>query len=483
MKKIEGSLSKKIVLVVATVFIFISVVAYSGANYINKQTFYKLEKDKAQIIVQNYAPFMAMHLFIDTHAEVNRLSAQIMKNSNILRVKVYSENRVILDNTKDSIYKGIDVSAPIYQPNTNNKIGQLSITYSTRCYQKLVDKYFFLMLFGIFMTIIILILLNLYISKLLKPLKNLANIFKEYSADTKIDIPYLNEQNEIGLIANAMDLSQKKTIEYSINLQNLTQELIDKNLNLSDEVEKELKIIKEKDKQILHQSKLAQMGEMLSMIAHQWRQPLTAISSTSGNLSLQLMLQDDIDKEEFESELNLILEYSQHLSNTIDDFRDFFKTDKEIETTSFQSIIDDTLKIVKVSLENKNIELILDINSNKKINTYPNELKQVLLNLIKNAQDILLEKTVKNPTITLATRYDKGSHLLIIKDNAGGVPKKIIDKIFEPYFSTKLKKDGTGLGLYMSKTIIQEHCHGKLSVKNDSEGAVFTIELKAEVLS
>jgi C4-dicarboxylate-specific signal transduction histidine kinase len=105
--------------------------------------------------------------------------------------------------------------------------------------------------------------------------------------------------------------------------------------------------------------------------------------------------------------------------------------------------------------------------------TYPNEIKQVILNLLKNAEDILLEKEIENPTITINT-YD---NILIVKDNAGGVPDDIIGKIFDPYFSTKTKKDRTGLGLYMSKTIIEDHCGGSLSVSNDNNGAIFKIEL------
>ena len=231
--------------------------------------------------------------------------------------------------------------------------------------------------------------------------------------------------------------------------------------------------VKEKDRQLLQQSRLAQMGEMISMIAHQWRQPLAAISVTSSNLSLKVML-DDIDNDEFEKELALISDYSQHLSKTIDDFRGFFKEDKQMEITSLDSIVNSTLSITKISIENKNIKLVTTLDSKNEFETYPSELKQVLLNLIKNAEDILLENKTKNPQITIQTK----DNTLIVKDNAGGVPKDIIDKIFDPYFSTKKEKDGTGLGLYMSKTIIEEHCNGELSVTNDDFGALFKIIIK-----
>ncbi len=234
--------------------------------------------------------------------------------------------------------------------------------------------------------------------------------------------------------------------------------------------------IKEKDKQLLQQSKLAQMGEMISMIAHQWRQPLSAISATTNNLSLKLMI-NDIDKENFLEELSLISGYTQHLSKTIDDFRKFFKETKEKERVMLKELVTETLQIALVSLKNKNINLITEYNCDKPILTYTSEVKQVLLNFIKNAEDVLLEREIKNPKITIITKNDDTSHILVIKDNAGGIPEKIIDKIYEPYFSTKLEKDGTGLGLYMSKKIIEEHCSGKIETKNDKEGAVFTITL------
>ena len=251
------------------------------------------------------------------------------------------------------------------------------------------------------------------------------------------------------------------------------------NGTIQDITEKTLKDLelKQKDKMMLHQSRLAQMGEMISMIAHQWRQPLNAISLTSSNLQFKCIM-DDINKDLFENELKQIDQYSQHLSKTIDDFRNFFKEDKEKELISFSKIVNDTLEIVEVSLKNKNINIITNIECEEKFETYSNELKQVLLNLIKNSEDALIENKVKYPTITIKTLCNNNcdKQTLIIQDNAGGIPPEIIEEIFKPYFSTKKEKDGTGLGLYMSKTIIEDHCKGHLSVKNDSYGAVFSIE-------
>ncbi len=230
--------------------------------------------------------------------------------------------------------------------------------------------------------------------------------------------------------------------------------------------------IKKKDQQLLQQSRLAQMGEMISMIAHQWRQPLAAISATSTSMNIKAKL-SKIDNETIIELTDNISEYTQHLSDTIDDFRNFFKMNKKKEETTCNKLIKDTLSIIEVAMKSKKIKLIVNPKGNTPIKTFDNEVKQVILNLVKNAEDILIEKDIVDPTI-IVTALD---NCIYISDNGGGVPDKIIDKIFDPYFSTKLKKDGTGLGLYMSKMIIEDHCSGELSVTNDDNGAIFKIIL------
>jgi signal transduction histidine kinase len=165
------------------------------------------------------------------------------------------------------------------------------------------------------------------------------------------------------------------------------------------------------------------------------------------------------------------------LSKTIDDFRDFFKATKKKEYVSFETIVKKTLNIAKPVLSTKNIVLSKDFSDGQKIYTYSNEIAQVILNLLKNAEDALCEKETKDPQIWIRT-YEKNNFICLeIKDNAGGIEKSIFDTIFQPYVSTKLEKDGAGIGLWMSKTIVEERCFGKLSAKNDELGAIFTISL------
>ncbi len=235
-----------------------------------------------------------------------------------------------------------------------------------------------------------------------------------------------------------------------------------------------------RDKQILNQSKLAQMGEMISMIAHQWRQPLAAISATTSNLKLKIKL-NNIDAKYFENEITLIDNYSQHLSKTIDDFRGFLHEDVLIQTSTLEDIVKDVLNITNKSLENKNITLQTTFTCNITINTYVSEVKQVVLNLIKNAEDALIYNNIKQPKIFIKTLVKGKNKIIVVEDNAGGIPLNIQDKIYEPYFSTKKKKNGTGLGLYMSKIIIEEHCKGKLCFQSDKKGTLFRIEFKDKI--
>ena len=253
-------------------------------------------------------------------------------------------------------------------------------------------------------------------------------------------------------------------------------ELEEINLSLEKKVKIEVEKNREKDKAMLQQSKLAQMGEMIAMIAHQWRQPLSAVSANANDLILKIML-NSYDEEYFDNKLKSITNLSQHLSKTIDDFRGFYKEDKERVEILFSDIAKDVLNIVSTSIQNKNIKLNTDFSCCQKIDTYPNEIRQVILNLIKNAEDILLEKKVEVPYINIETFDDEKNSYLVIRDNGGGIPEDIITKIFDPYFSTKTKKDGTGLGLYMSKIIIEEHCSGKLDAYNEKDGAVFKITI------
>ncbi len=278
---------------------------------------------------------------------------------------------------------------------------------------------------------------------------------------------YITLNGEKVRVGSAVDITELK------KLQNKLEEL---NETLEKKVEKALEEIRRKDVVMLQQSKLASMGEMLSMIAHQWRQPLNTIAANINTLLLKIEMENN-NPEFLKQKLLNIMDYVKHLSETIEDFRDFFKQDKTKISTSIDEVIENTLKIAKDSLDRANIELNLKLNARTKINIYANELKHVVLNLINNARDALLERNAESPYIEIETYETEDKIFIKILDNAGGIEKSVMQKIFEPYFTTKNSKEGTGIGLYMSKIIIENHMKGSIYAKNTDSGAEFIVEI------
>lgn len=286
----------------------------------------------------------------------------------------------------------------------------------------------------------------------------------------KAMVPFLLFIFFIMMIVIRIDKEREKE---KVKAQKALEEL---NLTLEERVADEVEKNRQKDQQLIQQSRLASMGEMISMIAHQWRQPLSAISSTVQGLHLKLSLKK-FDEALFIEKLSDVNRYAQYLSQTIDDFRQFFKPSKAKDEVSLEEVIEKVLGIIRISLENKQITLIMNFQSHAHLMTYANELMQVLLNLIKNAEDSLIENQVIKPWIKISTSKNDTNLILEVSDNGGGIPESVMARIFDPYFSTKTKKDGTGLGLYMSQKIVEEHCNGVLRASNSSQGAVFTILL------
>jgi len=234
--------------------------------------------------------------------------------------------------------------------------------------------------------------------------------------------------------------------------------------------------LQDKEEIMIAQSRQAAMGEMLAMIAHQWRQPLSIISMVSNNMHAQLDLKGKIDTKFIKEHIKTLDEQTAYLSNTIDDFRNFFKPDTAKETTSFNSIFDKILTLLQKSLQNNDIELKLPKNGDLEIFTYQNQLTQVIINIINNSKDAIKELGVKRGLITVKINENKKNITLKICDNGGGIDPSIKDKLGLPYVSTK-SKNGTGLGIYMSTVIVSRHLGGRLYWDSDEKKTCFFIEL------
>lgn len=249
-----------------------------------------------------------------------------------------------------------------------------------------------------------------------------------------------------------------------IKVEEKTKQLSEMNKNLENLVEKKTRELIQKETILNQQSKMAAMGEMIENIAHQWRQPLSVISTVATGAKLKKDLNLLSDSEFYET-MEIINNSSQHLSNTIDDFRNFFSNDKEVISFDVNEAINKALSLVTSKLKNRDIQII---KSKDEITVLglKNEFIQVILNIINNAIDAFETLKDSDKYIFINSYKENENLILTIKDNASGIKEEIINRIFEPYFTTKHKSQGTGIGLYMSLEIIKKHMHGELLVSN-----------------
>jgi len=225
------------------------------------------------------------------------------------------------------------------------------------------------------------------------------------------------------------------------------------------------KKLHEKEEMMIAQSRQAAMGDMISMIAHQWRQPISVISMEANNLQADIELNNKISNETLADVAKAISNQTQHLSKTIDDFRNFFKPNKEKQIVTLNEIFNNVKSLIQKSLENNSISLEIIIDENYQVFTYKNELIQVLVNLILNARDAIYEKRSLNRKVCIRATKNETSIDIEVCDNGVGIPEELFDKLGEPYVSSK-GKNGTGLGLYMSNIIVTKHLQGSLTWKN-----------------
>ena len=235
---------------------------------------------------------------------------------------------------------------------------------------------------------------------------------------------------------------------------------------------------KHQKKILKRQLRLAQLGEMLCMMTHQWRQPITAIQLSTETLAKQVCKEGKVSSEYLCRYTQKIDSYTRFLYETIESFRSFFRSDKKVVKTTCREIVESVIPIVIPHIESEGMTFrVLHKSQAAYLVTYASELQQVILNLIKNAIDVLKERRIRNPEITVSTKVEGARHMITVEDNAGGIDKKILPRIFDMFFTTKGDFDGTGIGLYMSKVIVEEHCCGELYAENGIEGARFIVSL------
>jgi signal transduction histidine kinase len=233
--------------------------------------------------------------------------------------------------------------------------------------------------------------------------------------------------------------------------------------------------ISEENRELLEKNKLDSMDEMMQNIAHQWRQPLSQINSVVSLID-DILYEKNIKDPLLEEKLQEIESLTKYMSNTINDFQGYFEQTNIKSLFSLSESLKKSIELINVNLS-ENIKITTKIENNVKCNGYASEFEQVLLVLLNNAKDALLNRNIHQAKIEIEILQDTSSVVIQVRDNAGGMTKSVMQKIFEPYFTTKHKSQGTGLGLYMSRKIIEDRFNGKLNVKNLNNGTCFEITL------
>ncbi len=252
-------------------------------------------------------------------------------------------------------------------------------------------------------------------------------------------------------------------------------ELAHLNEDLERRIESALAKQQEQQEALYLQNRSAQMGELLNMLAHQWRQPLACISAVAAHLKLSLAL-GEIDPEEFDAQVDSIEQYTHELSDTINEFRTVYEPLSLSDSVPLCELIEKSITLINNSCLEQNIKMSLACKMKDDYDA-STEIYQVVLSILKNSQEAFLQRQTQDPYIDIRVQQEDKNTKITIEDNAGGIKKEQLGFVFDPYFSTKESKNGHGLGLYLSKNIVEQHCNGHLSVLNTENGACFTISL------
>ena len=325
----------------------------------------------------------------------------------------------------------------------------------------------------------------------MKSFENISNSFEEWHPKTKngetLVVKWANIKLPNGETINiGLDITQQRKYEISIRekaleLKVAKLQLENLNSSLEKRIEDEIKKNTKQQHMIMQQNKLAQMGEMIENIAHQWRQPLAQINSSI------ILIDAILEKHNFkdtlvENKLTEIESLTYYMSKTISDFKNFFNPNKKKTIFNVEEAIQKANDILKGLINSHHIQLEMNIEKDLKINSYLGELQQVILIIINNSIDAFIHMNIHFPKILINAYTDNENLFIHIEDNALGINSDLLDKIFEPYFTTKHKAQGTGLGLYIAKMIVENSLLGFLSVENKQNGAGFTIKIpKGEI--
>jgi len=439
------------------VYIFVTKKDADGVNIYNYKGGWKLLEELPQELQK-------MHT---THNESKILKSQFSNNENVYHFSY------------PVVFSSIDW-------------GWISIGFSLEKHKEHMKQTYLHNLYLLLVTLSISLIFSFILARwLVKPIVSLNEAIKQVSLGNYEAEVRVTSHDEVGELAKSFNgmvetiqASNQRMNLYSEELENRvkerTQELYILNKELDDRVKTEVYKRAEQEQMLIQQSRFAAMGEMIGNIAHQWRQPLNALGLLLQNIenAYEMNILDEAYVRRVVEKGNRL---TQGMSQTIDDFRNFFKPNKKYEFFSISESLYNTMDLLKSSLENNAVTVNLDVDESISIKGFASEFSQVLLNIVNNARDVLIEKVVEDRKLSIRVFRDKENAYVEVEDNAGGISEKIFEKIFDPYFTTKDEGKGTGIGLYMSKTIIENSMKGLLKVTNSDRGAKFTIVIALDM--
>ncbi len=444
------SLLRQIVIInISIMAIFMSIfVLYN--YYTVKDQMQSLENEKIKSIVKSIKPIIAINLSLELKSGyVESIDNTLKTQSEIVYIILKDLNKKTLYESKQEYFKKIEFENnkyKKYETNINDsisggQIGNLVFYYRDSFHYISLLKNYQDFLFGMLVLFIISLFIIIFsIRKQIEPLQKLKNFMLNYTLKSSDKIKQIDGNNEIAVINNT------------------TKEMLSK---IELEVEKRLLY----EKELMHKNRLASMGEMIDNIAHQWRQPLMNINSVFLNIDRAYELKK-LDSNYLDEKINEGTNIVSHMSQTIEDFRYFLNPKKEKKDFYAASCIEKASKLLEGSLKN------IDIQINSKgiyfVQGYENEFIQVIMSILNNSVDIFKQKDIEDKSIYIDIKEENTNVLISISDNAGGIKPELVDRVFEPYFTTKHKFGGTGLGLYMAKIIINS-MDGEIGIKNNKK--------------
>lgn len=472
------SIKLKIFLLISFVFtLFLSVSLFYGLDKAQKQAYeymVNLNTSTFKLIGKNVKGDLYNLNYTNVKSTIDSFENIYFKNIYILN----NEGYIFAQQNKDEIsffkYKGFDrllknrdiKNELVYLKEielARKNIGYIVIQNNQELLkqkkqesEKEILMIYLLFLFGI-------VLLSYLISMIItNPIKKIVKKIEDTKEDEDLEFD-LNKNDEFSYLARTISEDRKKI--HSLN----------KNLELR--VHEELEKNKKQDILLQKQSIKAALGDMIDVVAHQWKQPLSIIKIKSEELTILSGIKD-LTQEEISSSSETINEQVEHLVNTLDEFRSFFREDKKYETVVLKELVDSTMGLIKNDIIKNDIDV--EVNGDgAKVNLIPNEFKHVIINLFTNTKDAFIQNDIKERKVDIT--IDEKDNIVIFKfqDNAGGIPQDILSKVFEANFTTKQEGHGTGVGLYMTKMIV-EKISAVIDVTNKNEGACFTIKFDAD---